>query len=510
MKFDRFLFPLLLSASAAVTLGLSYVTSPAQDMPPLGYRPRLGATGDAGIGRRRPRQPRQIRRRRWPRLRKFAQAAPPAAPANPPTATAPASPPATAEPPAAAELPAAAEPPAAAESPRQAALAPATPTTPSLTQAELDQLLAPIALYPDQLLSQILMASTYPLEIVEAARWVKDPAHRRLKGDALTNALREQHWDPSVMALVPFPHVLELMNAQIEWTQKLGAAFVAQQADCMNEVQRLRQQAVAAGNFKSGQQCRCLVQQSGGYVTVAPANPQVVYAPVYDAAAIYGPWLYPAYPPFLFPYPVGFAFAPGFFIGFGFGVDVAFYGPLWGWGNFNWGGRNIFVNSVKFNVLSGGHTAFAGGVWTHDSTRASSIVSASATSRRVPPPQGAWRALRPVRRRPVAATSGHADWGGGHGASNRFAGGAATGGHGAFAGQRRRPWFVRRPRRRSCGPIRRIRRSRRRPWLDRRPRRLTMARSPVTAASHARSPVTPAAAFTVAGTASDRQLPRMR
>jgi hypothetical protein len=296
--------------------------------------------------------------------------------------------------------------PAPASPAAASAQAPETPAGPHLTQAELGQLLAPIALYPDQLLSQILMASTYPVEVVEAARWVAEPAHRGLRSEALTGALRDQHWDPSVMALVPFPRVLAQMSANIEWTQTLGAAFVAQQADVMNEVQQLRQQAIAAGNFKSGPQCQCVVAESDGFVTVAPASPQIVYAPVY-APAIYGPWRYPAYPPFLFPLPVGFAFAPGSFIGFGWGVNVGYYGPLWGWASLNWGGHNIIVDPVRYGAVSGGHAAFAGGGWVHDSTRGGGIASGRAAW------NGGW--------------SGHAAWSGGRDAAI---------GHAAWAGRR--------------------------------------------------------------------------
>src|SRR5260370_40930981 len=129
----------------------------------------------------------------------------------------------------------------------------------------------------------------------------------------------------------------------------------------MNEVQRLRQQAAAAGHLKSGPQCRCAVAQRDGYWAIEPENPGIVYAPVYDAASIYGSWPYPDYPPYLFPYPAGFAFAPGFLIGFGYGVDVGFYGPLWGWGTFNWGGGNILVDPGRYSALGGRGAGFGGG-----------------------------------------------------------------------------------------------------------------------------------------------------
>ena len=402
MKFDGLLMRLLLMVGVVVSLGLSYATSRAQDMPPLLPAPVA----------LQPVTPQQQTVTPQVTPQKLAEATTPPAPANPPTAAAPANPPTAVEPPA-------------------QGTAPATPTSASLTQAQLGQLLAPIALYPDQLLGQILMAVTYPVEIVEAARWVAEPAHRGLKGDALTNALRDQHWDPSVMALVPFPHVLEMMNAQLEWTQRLGAAFVAQQADVMNEVQQLRHQAMAAGRFNSGPQCQCVVAESGGYVTVAPANPEVVHVPVY-APAIYGPWLYPAYPPFLFPLPVGFAFAPGSLIGFGWGVNVAFYGPLWGWGSLDWGRHGIIVDPVRFAAISGRQAGFAGGIWVHDSTRGGIASARAATGWRAGVAgSGATATSTGMRagvaggRSTVAWTGGHAAWAGGH-----MGHAAWTGGHG--------------------------------------------------------------------------------
>ena len=112
---------------------------------------------------------------------------------------------------------------------------------------QLDALLAPIALYPDALLAQVLMAATYPLQVVEASRWLDNPANKSLTGDALTQALAGQNWDPSVKSLVPFPQVLAMLNSKLDWTQQLGYAFATQQADVMNSVQRLRLQAQAAG-----------------------------------------------------------------------------------------------------------------------------------------------------------------------------------------------------------------------------------------------------------------------
>ena len=230
----------------------------------------------------------------------------------------------------------------------------ATPASPLLTQAQLAQLVAPIALYPDPLLAQILMASTYPLEVVEAARWVNVNGNRVLKGDVLTGALQVQNWDPSVKALVPFPRILQMMSDQLQWTEALGNAFLAQQADVMAAVQSLRQEAMAAGNLKQTPQCRCVIHSGGGAISILPAEPQVVCPPVYTPA-VYGAWPYPAYPPYYFPVPAGFAFAPGFWIGFAPPIELAVFGPFWGWGSIDWGNRWIAVDTARLALVSGGH-----------------------------------------------------------------------------------------------------------------------------------------------------------
>ena len=175
------------------------------------------------------------------------------------------------------------------------------PTTKKFRQEELDQMLAPIALYPDSLLAQILMGATYPLEVVQADRWAK--ANRNLKGDQLNDALDQKNWDPSVKALVPFPQVLSMMSERLEWTQKLGDAFLDQQDEVMDTVQKLRARAQAAGNLRDTEQQRVIVQER--VIEIEPVQPEVVYVPVYDPTVIYGPWWYPAFPPFFFPPPPG-------------------------------------------------------------------------------------------------------------------------------------------------------------------------------------------------------------
>jgi len=204
------------------------------------------------------------------------------------------------------------------------------------TPAQLDQLTAPIALYPDPLLGSILAASTYPLEVVEASRWLQDPAHAALKGEELEAALQGQRWDPSVKSLVPFAAVLHLMDSNIEWTEQLGDAFLAQQADVMDSVQRLRQRASAQGALQSTPQQTVTTAQND--ITIEPASPDVVYVPYY-VPAIYGPWPWPYYPPYDFGLP------PDIYIGdalIGFGIGIGFFEP-WGWYGCDWRGHGVMA-----------------------------------------------------------------------------------------------------------------------------------------------------------------------
>jgi len=231
------------------------------------------------------------------------------------------------------------------------------PPKPVFTQQELDQMLAPIALYPDSLLSQILMASTYPLEIVEAARWSK--ANPNLKGDDAVKAAEQNGWDPSVTSLVAFPQVLTMMDDKLSWTERLGDAFLAQQPQVMDTVQSLRQKAYAAGNLKSTDQVR--VDQQGQTIVIEPPNPQVVYVPYYDPREVYGPWWWPAYPPVYWgPWP-GYYVRPGFEVGFAWGVGITI-GAGFFFGAFDWPHRHIRVIPVnnfyyRNNVVR---------VWEHD------------------------------------------------------------------------------------------------------------------------------------------------
>ena len=172
---------------------------------------------------------------------------------------------------------------------------------PVFKQEELDQLAAPIALYPDSLIAQILMASTYPLEVVQADRFAKQNAS--LKGDALTKALEAQNWDPSVKSLVNFPQVLTMMSEKLDWTQKLGDAFLANQKAVMDTIQSLRAKAQASGNLKTTKEQTVIVEEK--IIKIEPANPQVIYVPSYNPTVVYGAWPYPAYPPYSY-YPPGY------------------------------------------------------------------------------------------------------------------------------------------------------------------------------------------------------------
>jgi hypothetical protein len=244
------------------------------------------------------------------------------------------------------------------------------------SQAELDQALAPIALYPDSLLAHVFIAATYPLEVVMADRWVSQ--NKNLKGDELNNAVSKQPWDASVKALVPFPDVLSMMGQKLDWTQMVGDAFLAQQGDVMDTVQQLRKRASDAGNLKSTEQQKVIVEKE--VIRIEPASPSVVYVPVYDPRWVYGPWWWPYYPHYVvYPYPFGVAIAPGL-IWYGAGLYV---GSYWGsWGYWGWHNHAFYVNRNYYapvgavgGAFAGGHGgsgsgsaggAFAVQPWTHD------------------------------------------------------------------------------------------------------------------------------------------------
>jgi uncharacterized membrane protein YgcG len=225
-------------------------------------------------------------------------------------------------------------------------------------QEELEQLVAPIALYPDALLAQVLMASTYPLEIVYAARWVK--VNPKLTGAALEDAMQKEPWDASVKSLTAVPQVLEMMEQKLDWTQKLGDAFLAQEAQVMNAVQALRAKASAEGHLKSGKEQTVTTTQMGGetVIVIEPASPEVVYVPTYDPAYVYGPWPYPAYPPYYW-YPPGYYYPGGAFLA---GIVIG----SWLWGGCNWGGGGggVHVEHHRYNNFN--RTNISDGNWRHN------------------------------------------------------------------------------------------------------------------------------------------------
>ena len=237
-------------------------------------------------------------------------------------------------------------------------------TAPPFDQQTLDELLAPIALYPDALLTQVLIASTYPLEVVQAARFVD--RNRDMAPDALAAAAETQAWDPSVVALVRFPSVLAMMDDKLDWTQKLGDAFVAQQAAVMDTVQALRARAQAAGNLGSNAQQTVVVQDR--FIVIEPAQPQIVYVPFFNPLFVYGNWWW-ATPPRWVWAPPPWHRPPGWVPGWGTG-----WGPGIGWGRPvgappwiwhgrgpNWHDRNIVINNNTVIVNNRGPQ-----VWTPD------------------------------------------------------------------------------------------------------------------------------------------------
>src|SRR3984957_21047749 len=247
---------------------------------------------------------------------------------------------------------------------------PAIPAQPAAAQPfsteQLDALVASIALYPDDLLTQLLMASTFPLEVVTAARWVEDPAQQALAGDALAKALEAESWDPSVKSLVPFPVVLATMNGNLTWLQQLGYAFATQQADVFAAVQRLRSLAQANDKLQSSPQQVVSTQQvtvepeAGSsqpptqqeVIVIQPAQPNTVYVPSYNPATVYGSsWPYPSYPPYYAAPPPGYYLGTALATGLVFAAGAAVVGGLWGWASPGWGGyANVNVN--RYNNIN--------------------------------------------------------------------------------------------------------------------------------------------------------------
>jgi hypothetical protein len=241
-----------------------------------------------------------------------------------------------------------------------------TQTQQKLPEGQIEQLVAPIALYPDPLLTQVLMASTYPLEIVEAARWSQ--ANPAVRGTALQDAMQTQSWDPSVKALTTVPQTLQMMSAKLDWTEQLGDAFLAQQQDVLDAVQKLRAEAQAAGNLQSTpHQMVTTASAPAGVATagpqqaieIEPVNPDVYYVPIYNPAVVFGAWAYPDYPPFYW-YPPGFVASN--LVSFASGVAVG--AAIWG-GCDRWN-HNVIINVNRFNAFNRTNLNIANNVWTHN------------------------------------------------------------------------------------------------------------------------------------------------
>ncbi len=230
--------------------------------------------------------------------------------------------------------------PAQVEQPADPVAAPAEKAA-TFTAAQLEQMAAPIALYPDSLLTQILMASTYPLEIVEAARWGQK--NTGVTGAALEEALKAQEWDPSVKSLCGFPDVLKRMNENLDWTQDMGDAFLGQKSDLLDAVQRMRNKASDAGNLKTTEQ-QTVTKQEDKIIVIESASPEVIYVPTYSPTVVYGSWYYPHwyYPPMYVAPPPGY----GMMV---FAVGVAWGAAVWGGCHWGWGHSSVHINVNHYN-----------------------------------------------------------------------------------------------------------------------------------------------------------------
>jgi hypothetical protein len=249
----------------------------------------------------------------------------------------------------------------------------APPPNQALSPDQLDDLVAPVALYPDPLIGQILVAATYPLELVQVSQWLqRNPG---LTGADLTQGAQQQNWDPSIQAMVVFPDLVKRLNQDITWTTNLGNAFLAQQADVMDAVQRMRLKAQQAGKLPSTPQERVTTTNQGGQpiIDIEPADPQMIYVPNYDPAYFWGPSLYYPYANWFYP-----PFIGGNYFGFGFGIGMGpYFGMGWGgWGGWGWspgwGNHSMFVNNSfihrnNFNAGRGGSLS-GRSTWSHDAS----------------------------------------------------------------------------------------------------------------------------------------------
>lgn len=298
-------------------------------------------------------------------------------------------------------------PPPPAAAPAPAAPPTAAPAAPAPSVAvfrdeELDQMMAPIALYPDALLAQVLMASTYPGDVADAVSWSK--ANPKASGDDAVRQVANQPWDPSVQSLVAFPAVLVTLGQDPAWVQRIGDAFLAQPDAVMDSVQRLRRKAQAAGNLESNEQQTVTVQAApGGPTTVVesapsstttvvqappaeqtiiiePADPQVVYVPSYNPSTVYGTWPYPSYPPAYYPPSPGYYLGSALAAGLAFGVGVGIVNSLWG--DCDWGGGDVDIDVNRYNNINSNRQINANqNKWQHNAANRDGVPYRDRTSR---------------------------------------------------------------------------------------------------------------------------------
>ena len=214
------------------------------------------------------------------------------------------------------------------------------------TQQELDQMLAPVALYPDTLLTQVLIATTYPLQVVQASRFLD--SHPGLQGAALANAIAAMPWDPSVKSLTQFPSVLAMMNDKLDWTQRLGQAFLSQQTNVMDTVQNLRMRAQIAGNLQTNNVQRVVQQER--IIEIEPLNPQIIYIPYYNPVIVYGSWWWPQQPPVYWVPPPRYHVTIN--VGIAFGAGVGIVRSNYSDARPDWQRHQVLINNVRINNIS--------------------------------------------------------------------------------------------------------------------------------------------------------------
>ncbi len=324
---------------------------------------------------------------------------------------------------------------------------PAAEAPVKLSNDQLDSLVAPIALFPDPLLSQTLVASTYPLEIIQLQQWLEK--NKDLKDEALTEAVKKQDWDPSIQAMASLPEVVKRLADDIKWTTDLGNAFLAQQGDVMDAVQRMRKKAEDKGALKTSEQQKVETKtvESKQVIVIEQSNPEVIYVPSYNPTVVYGPPVYP-YPPVYYPPPPppGYV-AAGMFISFGIGVAIgaAAHGG-WGWGC-GWGHNDINVNVHNDFNRNTNINRSGGNTWNHNpqhrggapysdrstanryggTARGDSMSSRQASARQQQARSGGGRSAQP-------SSMSRGGGGGGDRVGNRSTSSGGSRGSGAFGG----------------------------------------------------------------------------